>query len=204
VTGTFTLLLYRFIMVMLFVAVIITVRREWRPPDRDTLLVGFFANFVWLVAILKAFEFGLNAGLAALIAALQPALTALVSPFLLGEANDRVRWCGIGVGFAGVLVFVAGDMQLFGTPLWVYGLPLLATMCLTFVKVGGRRASKADGRNIPLMTVLFWLALLATICLAPLAWWFDGFASVRGGQLFFQQYGWPFRCPLVPMVWYFI
>ena len=41
VAGTFTLLLYRFIMVTLFVAVIITVRREWRPPDKDTLLVGF-------------------------------------------------------------------------------------------------------------------------------------------------------------------
>lgn len=185
VAGTFTLLLYRFIMVALFVAVIITVRREWRPPDRDTLLVGFFAHFVWLVAILKAFEFGLNAGSAALIAALQPALTALVSPFLLGEMNDRLRWCGIGVGFAGVLVFVAGDMQLSGTPLWVYGLLLLATMCLTFVTVWGRRASKADRRNIPVMTALFWHALLATICLAPFAWWFEGFASEWGGQLVF-------------------
>ncbi len=110
VAGTFTLLLYRFIMVTLVVAVIIAVRREWRPPDRDTL----FANFVWLVAILKAFEFGLNVGLAALIVALQPALTALVSPFLLGEMNDRLRLCGIGVGFAGVLVFVASDMHLSG------------------------------------------------------------------------------------------
>ena len=41
IAGTFTLLLYHFIMVMLFVALIITVRREWRPPDRDMLLVGF-------------------------------------------------------------------------------------------------------------------------------------------------------------------
>ena len=66
VAGTFTLLLYCLIMVILLVAVIIAVLREWRPPDRDTL----FANFVWLMAILKAFEFGLNAGSAALIAAL--------------------------------------------------------------------------------------------------------------------------------------
>ena len=98
-------------MFILLVAVIIAVLREWRPPDRDTL----FANFVWLMAILKAFEFGVNAGSAALIAALQPALTTLVSPFLLGEMNDRLRWCGIGVGFAGVLVFVASDMHLSGT-----------------------------------------------------------------------------------------
>ena len=70
VAGTFTLLLYRFILVTVIVAVIITVCREWCPPDRDMLLVVFFAHFVWLVAILKAFEFGLNAVSAALIAAL--------------------------------------------------------------------------------------------------------------------------------------
>jgi drug/metabolite transporter (DMT)-like permease len=35
------------------------------------------------------------------------------------------------------------------------------------------------------MTALFWHALLATICLAPFAWWFEGFASEWGGQLVF-------------------
>ena len=70
---------------------------------------------MWLVAILKVFEFGSIAGLAALIAAPHPALTALVSPLLLGEMNDSLRWCGTGVGFTGVLVFVAGDMHISGT-----------------------------------------------------------------------------------------
>lgn len=105
--------------------------------------------------------------------------------FLLGETNDRLRWCGIGVGFAGVLVFVAGNIQLSGAPLWVYGLSLLATMCLTFVTVWGRRASKADRRNIPVMTAFFWHALLATICLALLVLWFEDFTSMWGGQLVF-------------------
>ncbi len=121
------------------------------------------------MAILKAFEFFLNAGSAALIAALQPALTALISPFLPSEMNDRLRWCGIGVGFAGVLVFVSGDMHLPGTPLWVYGLTLLATMCLKFVTIWGRRTSKTDRRNIPVITAMFWHVLLAIICLTPLA-----------------------------------
>ena len=55
VAGTFTLLLYRFLVMMLVVAVIISVRWAWRAPDRDTLLVGFSPHFVWLVAIFKAF-----------------------------------------------------------------------------------------------------------------------------------------------------
>ena len=91
VAGSFTLLLYRFLVMMLVVAVIISVRWAWRAPDRDTLLVGFFAHFVWLVAIFKAFEFGLNAGSVTLIAAFQPVLTVLVSPLLLGKANNALR-----------------------------------------------------------------------------------------------------------------
>ena len=106
-----------------------------------------------------------------------------MSPLPLGEANDALRWCGIGVGFAGVLVFVAGDMNLSATALWVYGLPLLATFCPTFVTVWGQRAAKIDQRDIPLMTALFWLGLLAALCLAPLAWWFKGFAAAWGGHL---------------------
>ena len=41
IAGTFALLLYHFIMVMLVIAMIIMVRSEWRPPDRDTLRLGF-------------------------------------------------------------------------------------------------------------------------------------------------------------------
>ena len=67
------------------------------------------------MAILKAFEFGLNGGSADLIAAMQTALIALVLPFLLGKMNDRLCWCGIGVGFVSVRVFVAGDMHVSGT-----------------------------------------------------------------------------------------
>ena len=42
IAGTFALLLHHFIMVMLVIAVIIMVLREWRPPDRDTLQLVFF------------------------------------------------------------------------------------------------------------------------------------------------------------------
>ena len=108
-----------------------------------------------------------------------------MSPLLLGKANDALRWCGIDVGFDGALVFVVGDMNLSGTTLWVYGLPLLATFCLTFVTAWGRRAAKIDQRDFPVMTALFWHGLLAALCLAPLAWWFEGFAAAWGGQLVF-------------------
>ena len=89
--GTFTLLCLRYLLVIAVVAAIVTIRREWRRPDFGTFLTGFLAHFVWLVAILRAFEFGISAGAAALIAAMQPALTALLAPMFLNERNSWLQ-----------------------------------------------------------------------------------------------------------------
>ena len=59
--GTFTLLFWRYALVLAVVALIVTWRGEWRRPDAGTFLTGFWAHFVWLVAILKAFEYGIGA-----------------------------------------------------------------------------------------------------------------------------------------------
>lgn len=89
--GTFTLLFWRYALVIAIVGLIVTWRGEWQRPDVGTFLTGFWAHFVWLVAILKAFELGIGAGAAALIAAMQPALTALLAPLFLGERNNMLQ-----------------------------------------------------------------------------------------------------------------
>ena len=137
--GTFTLLCLRYLLVIAVVAAIVTIRREWRRPDFGTFLTGFLAHFVWLVAILKAFEFGISAGAAALIAAMQPALTALLAPIFLNERNSWLQWAGIAVGFLGVVIFVGADRTATGAALGVYLLPLLASASLTFITIWERR-----------------------------------------------------------------
>ena len=112
--GTFTLLFLRYALVILVVAIVVSLRREWHRPDSGTFLTGFLAHFVWLVAILKAFEFGIGTGAAALIAAMQPALTALLAPMVLGERNNPGQWAGIGVGFLGVVIFIGADATAVG------------------------------------------------------------------------------------------
>jgi drug/metabolite transporter (DMT)-like permease len=61
------------------------------------LLIGFLGHFLWLIAVLKALEFGISAGSAALIAAMQPVLTALIAPYLLAERNHLYQWLGVVV-----------------------------------------------------------------------------------------------------------
>tara|TARA_B100000886_G_C20052510_1_gene338336 strand:+ start:266 stop:433 length:168 start_codon:yes stop_codon:yes gene_type:complete len=51
-------------------AFVVSIREDWQRPDISTFITGFLAHFVWLDAIFKAFEFGIRAGAAALIAAM--------------------------------------------------------------------------------------------------------------------------------------
>jgi drug/metabolite transporter (DMT)-like permease len=66
------------------------------------LLHGFY-----LGGVFWAVKHGLPAGIAALIAGLQPLATGLLVGPLLGERVTARRWLGIGVGFLGALLVVA-------------------------------------------------------------------------------------------------
>jgi len=81
------LLFFRYVIAVLLVGAYVSLRSEWHWPDQRSLLIGFLGHFLWLIAVLKAFEFGIGAGSAALIAAMQPVLTALIAPYLLAECN---------------------------------------------------------------------------------------------------------------------
>ena len=176
-SGTFTLLFYRFVIAVLLVGAYVTMRSEWYWPDRRSLLIGFLGHFLWLVAVLKALEFGISAGSAALIAAMQPVLTALIAPSLLAERNHLYQWLGIMVGFVGVAVFVWGDAKFSGTPLIIYLLPSIATISLTAITIIERRGAACMTPMLPIMTSLFWQLLITLICLAPFAYWVEGFAA---------------------------
>lgn len=193
--GTFTLLFWRYALVIVVVGLIVTWRDEWRRPDAGTFLTGFWAHFVWLVAILKALEFGIGAGAAALIAAMQPAFTALLAPLFLNERNSILQWVGVGVGFAGVVIFIGADSGASGAALWVYALPVLATASLTFVTLWERRrasikleiaanTSSPSEPDMPIFTSLFWQGALTVLLLLPLAQQFENFAADWRIELF--------------------
>jgi drug/metabolite transporter (DMT)-like permease len=73
-------------------------RRDWLHG----LISGILLHGVYLGGVWWAVRHGLPAGISGLIAALQPILTALLAPSLLGERLSRLSWAGIGLGFAGI------------------------------------------------------------------------------------------------------
>ena len=153
------------------------------------MLIGFLGHFLWLIAVLKALEFGISVGSAALIAAMQPVLTALIAPYLLAERNHLYQWLGVCVGFVGVAVFVWGDVKLSGTPLVTYLLPSIATISLTTITIIERHAAACIKPMLPIMTSLFWQLLVTLICLAHSPIGSKGLRLTGRCHLSFQLFG---------------
>ena len=69
-------------------------------------LIGALAMFGYLATVLGAIDYGVPAGTAALIAALQPLATAALAGAFLNERVLNRQWLGLMVGFLGVAIAV--------------------------------------------------------------------------------------------------
>ncbi|HEV2559530.1 MAG TPA: DMT family transporter [Microvirga sp.] len=106
-----TFLFIRYVLATLVLAILATALcAPWprtRVGWRDALVAGILLHGLYLGAVFWAVRHGLPAGIAALVAGLQPLATGLLVGPLLGERVSRLRWTGIGVGFLGALLVVA-------------------------------------------------------------------------------------------------
>jgi drug/metabolite transporter (DMT)-like permease len=68
----------------------------------DCAVAGILLHALYLGGVWWAVRHGLPAGISGLIAGLQPILTALFSPLLVGERISPLRWAGIAFGFLGI------------------------------------------------------------------------------------------------------
>jgi drug/metabolite transporter (DMT)-like permease len=88
----------------------LALRSSWPTTRADRL------GLIWTGALLQGFFLmagywaivaGLAVGVAALIGALQPGLTALCAAVMVGEGLNRRQWLGLALGFAGVAVVIS-------------------------------------------------------------------------------------------------
>ncbi len=143
--------------------------RDWRgwvhPLIAGALLHGLYLSGVWW-----SVRAGLPAGVSGAIAGLQPILTAAFAPLLIGERVAPLRWLGIGIGFAGILLVLAP--QLGGVPagaLWAVALPMLVNIGGMFAVTIGSFYQKRfqPGGDLRTMTAVQYLgALVVTLPLA--------------------------------------
>ncbi|NJL08807.1 MAG: DMT family transporter [Methylacidiphilales bacterium] len=79
--------------------------RRWADIGHG-LVSGALIHAVYLGGVWWAIANGVPAGMSALIAALQPILTAAFAPWLAGERIRAGQWVGIVLGFAGIVLVV--------------------------------------------------------------------------------------------------
>lgn len=118
----------------LLVAIALATGAPWPRGRRaviDIAVTGVLLHGIYLAGVWWAVRHGLPAGISGLIAGLQPILTALSAPVLVGERISGIRWLGIACGFLGIALVL--EPQLAGVaPAALWG--VLAPM---LINVGG-------------------------------------------------------------------
>lgn len=103
-----TFLLVRFSCAAAILAGLVAISRAPWPATRaetgHIIVSGLLIHAVYLAAVWWAVAHGVPAGVSGVIAALQPILTALFAPWLLGERLSARQWLGVVLGFLGILL----------------------------------------------------------------------------------------------------
>lgn len=106
----FTILWMRSALVVAMVGIYALVIRVPWPGAKEVLhiaVVGVTLQCLYLGSMFMALDQNLSQGVAALIAGMQPLLTAAVVGIALGERVSRMQWAGFLLGFAGLFIVLS-------------------------------------------------------------------------------------------------
>lgn len=137
---------------------------------RHGLASGVFLHGIYLGGVWWAVAHGIPAGLSALMAAVQPLLTAVLAPRLLGERLDAWRWTGVVLGFVGLVLALFPKLaSVEAGALWLVAVPILVNLVAMVSVTAGTFYQKRhlQGGDLRIITILQYVgALLVT---APVA-----------------------------------
>jgi len=158
--------------------IILLAMRKTIPTNPGLLLrLAFLGIITYAVpfALFPLAQLHLSSGVAAIINAMTPITTVIVSHFWLG--GEKISWpkaLGVGAGFSGVAILALPALSAGGvSELWAIGAGLLATLCYATSLNYTRSMEKIDP------TVLATLALTgAAIAATGTALLFDGVPQI--------------------------
>jgi drug/metabolite transporter (DMT)-like permease len=114
-----TFLSIRFLLATLLFAFITTLSRAMWPSSRagwaHAVLSGVLLHGIYLGGVWWAISQGVPSSVSGLIAALQPLLTAIAAPFIVGERLTAAQKSGVLLGFAGLAVALVPRLMVLDT-----------------------------------------------------------------------------------------
>lgn len=161
----------------LLTAIALTTSAPWPRGRRavlDIAITGILLHGIYLAGVWWAVRHGLPAAISGLIAGLQPILTALFAPVLVGERISGMRWLGIACGFLGIALVL--QPQLAGVEpvaLWGVLAPMLINVGGMFAVTFGSFYQKARivSGDLRTMTAIQYTA--AALVVLPFAFLFE-------------------------------
>ena len=132
----FTFMGLRMLLVLSILLIIIAVTRAPWPRDRTAVahiaVAGLLVHATYLCGVLFAIQRQLPLGFVALIAGLQPILTAVFANIFLHEKLNRRQWVGMALGLAGVVIVVLSKYSLGVVDFWALGAVTIGLLGITF------------------------------------------------------------------------
>jgi drug/metabolite transporter (DMT)-like permease len=180
----FTFLTLRFAFgLLLVVPIALAVRPQW--PDSPSAwfhvaIAGVLMHAVNLGGSHYAQYLGMSAGIAALVLALQPLVTAMVAAPLLGERLRRPQWIGVALGLIGVALVVWHKIDLNA----LTGGALFAVAIALAAITAGTLYQRIHCPAVDLRAASVVQFVASFIVLAPLAVWVEDFRYVPAWPMF--------------------
>lgn len=100
--------------IVVFLAVCTIARAAWpraRSEWGHAIFSGVLLHAIYLGGVWWAISHGVPTALSGLIAALQPLMTALTAPYLVGERLSAAQKWGIALGLAGLLIAIVPNLM---------------------------------------------------------------------------------------------
>jgi len=182
----FTFLLWRFVIVtLLLLAAALALRAPW-PASRvefgHIAIAGVLVHAGYLGGVFSAIHHGVSAGEMALIAGLQPVLTAGIAGPVLGERVTARQWAGFVLGFLGVALVVEGHIAPVGSGMVGYLAAFVALVSITAGTLYQKRfCSHMDLRSGAV--IQFTASALLMAVLAPLT---ENMVVIWSGEFIFS------------------
>ena len=141
-----------------------------RSAILDCVVTGVLIHAAYLGGVWWAVRHGLPTGISGLIAGLQPILTALFAPMLVGERITALRWLGILAGFVGIaLVLQPKLVGVAPAALWAVLIPVAVNVAGMFAVTFGSFYQKARIVTGDLRTVTAVQYVTAFVVTLPVA-----------------------------------
>lgn len=170
--GIFTFMFYRYLSLTLLIFAYLSVKKRFQWLDWryawPQMLCGILAHGVWLSCVFIAIDYGVPAGIVALVVALQPLTTGALSGVVVGEHTPWNRWLGLVIGLAGVAIPVLTRANLNDfSKAYAWFIPLGSVIAITAASLFQRKISL--NKNYPQISVilsLFYQSLATTVFVA--------------------------------------